>query len=265
MTTTPARTDVITLEPTSDPGTGIVVYEAPVPAVYQAPEVDAGRVVDGAEHHVTLTEERFAADPAFDWGRAEQAQAAGATVQIVDGQLVTNEKSKVPGQTVTLTDERFAATSRESAEVVRLVRSGTATALIADLRPTAEIRLHLPDDPGGWYLRTKPTPTFGDELHTVIVRRSATGLYHAHLWRFMQNDRGQLKNIDLNRWVGAHSSLSAHHTHLYPGQHGEAAVLCLSQRTTGGMPQLTGAVLQAAKWADGMGHVVRGGTFPYRQ
>lgn len=257
--------DVITLEPKTDPGTGLVVYEAPVPAVYGAPTVDGGRVVDATDNQVTLTDERFAADPAFDWGRAEQAQAAGATVQIVDGQLVTNDKSAAPGQSVTLTDERFAATPQESLEVIRLVRSGTVAALISDLRPTAEMRQHLPHDPGGWYLRTKPTPRFGDVLHTVIVRRSGTGLYHAHLWRFLQNDRGQLKNVDLNRWVGAHASLSAHHTHLYPGHQGESAVLCLSQRTTGGMPQLTGAVLQAAKWADGMGHVVRGGAFPYRQ
>lgn len=261
-----AGKDVITLQPAIDAATGLVVYEAPRLAAPQLPTIDAGRVnVDQVGNQVQLTDERFAADSNIDWSRAEQAQAAGQTVQIIDGQLVANDKSTAPGQSVTLTDERFAVSTHETAEVLRLVRSGTVAALISDLRPTAELRQHLPTDPGGWYLRTKPTPTFGDVLHTVIVRRSATGLYHAHLWRFMQNDRGQLKIVDLNRWVGTHASLSAHHTHLYPGQRGDSAVLCLSQRTTGGMPHLTGTVLQAAKWADGMGHVVRGGSFPYRQ
>jgi hypothetical protein len=266
MTTTPSGKDVVTLEPVTDPVTGLVVYEAPRPVVPVPAVVDAGVVIaDDPDNQVTLCSERFAADPAVDWSAAERAQDAGQTVQIINGQLVTNDKTTAPGQSVTLTDERFAATPQESAEVVRLVRSGTAAAMISDLRPTSEIRQHLATDPGGWYLRTKSTPSFGDVLHTVIVRRSATGLYHAHLWRFLQNDRGELKNVDLNRWVGAHASLSAHRTHLYPGHQGGSAVLCLSQRTAGGMPELTGAVLQAAKWADGMGHVVRGGVFPYRQ
>lgn len=156
-------------------------------------------------------------------------------------------------------------TDTENAEVLRLVRSGTAAQLIDDLTPTSQLRAYLPHDPGGWYLRTKPTPSHRDVLHTVIVRRSATGLYHATLWRFLQNDRGELKNVNLNRWVGTHQTLSAHRVHLYPGQNGDAATLCLSQRTAGGMPTLTTAVLQSAKWADGMGFVVRGGAFPYRQ
>lgn len=215
---------------------------------------------------VTLTDDRFAGDPVFDWGVAERAQDAGQALQIIDGRLVpAGQTGPQPGQAVTLTDDRFAATAQEGAEVLRLVQSGTASHLIADLQPTSELRSYFQHDPGGWYLRTKPTPSHRDVLHTVIVRRSATGLYHAHLWRFMQCDRGELKNVDLNRWVGTHERLSAHKVHLYPGRSGEAAILCLSQRTTGGMPDLTGTVLQAAKWADGMGYVVRGGTFPYRQ
>lgn len=170
-----------------------------------------------------------------------------------------------PATAVTLTGDRFGAPDTQNAEIVRLVRSGAAAALIDDLQPTSQIRQYLPTDPGGWYLRIKPTPSYRDVLHTVIVRRSATGLYHALLWRFLQNDGGELKTVNLNRWVGTHETLSAHRTHLYPGRDGEAATLCLSQRTAGGMPTLTAAILQCAKWADGMGYVVRGGAFPYRQ
>ncbi|ABM16750.1 anti-sigma factor [Mycolicibacterium vanbaalenii] len=228
--------------------------------------VRAGDAPNEPAPSVTLTKDRFAGDAQFDWGRAEAAQDAGQTLQIVNGQLVpVGDKPTNPGQSVTLTGDRFAATPGESAEVASLVRSGTAAQLIDDLRPTSQLRAYLPNDPGGWYLRTKPTPSHRDVLHTVIVRRSATGLYHALLWQFMQNDCGELKNTNLNRWVGTHETLSAHHTHLYPGPDGQAATLCLSQRATGGMPDLTGTVLQAAKWADGMGYVVRGGTFPYRQ
>lgn len=202
----------------------------------------------------------------LNWKQAEQAQNAGQVVQIVNGELVTTgPKPAEAGQSVTLTGDRFAATDAESAEVLRLVRSGAAAQLIDDLTPTSYMRAYLPHDPGGWYLRTKPTPSHRDVLHTVIVRRSATGLYHATLWRFLQNDRGELKNVNLNRWVGTHHTLSAHRVHLYPGHNGDAATLCLSQRTAGGMPTLTTAVLQSAKWADGMGFVVRGGKFPYRQ
>lgn len=202
----------------------------------------------------------------MDWKRAEAAQEAGQVLQIVNGELVAaGSNPTASAQSVTLTDDRFAATTAESAEVLRLVKSGTAAKLIDDLQPTSQLRAHLPNDPGGWYLRTKPTTSYRDVLHTVIVRRSATGLYHALLWRFMQNDGGQLKNTNLNRWVGTHESLTAHTTHLYPGHNGEASTLCLSQRTAGGMPTLTDAILQSAKWADGMGYVVRGKKFPYRQ
>jgi len=202
----------------------------------------------------------------MDWKRAEAAQQAGQVLQIVNGELVAaGSKPTGSAQAVTLTDDRFAASAAESAEVLRLVKSGTAAKLIDDLQPTSQLRAHLPNDPGGWYLRTKPTPSYRDVLHTVIVRKSATGLYHALLWRFMQNDNGQLKNSNLNRWVGTHESLTAHTTHLYPGHNGEASTLCLSQRTAGGMPTLTDAILQSAKWADGMGYVVRGKKFPYRQ
>jgi hypothetical protein len=258
---------IIDLEPVSDPATGHVIFQTPPAAVDAPPVVDAGQLRgEGTDNAVALTDERFAADHGVDWAGAERAQDAGHTLQIVDGQLVsTGGKPASPGESVVLTNERFAASVQENKQISRLVRSGTASKLIADLQPTSRIRSHLPHDPGGWYLRTKPTPSFGDVLHTVIVRRSATGLYHAHLWRFMQNDRGELKTVELNRWVGAHASLSAHNVHLYPGQGGDAAVLCLSQRTTGGMPDLTGTVMQSAKWADGMGYVVRGRSFPYRQ
>lgn len=215
---------------------------------------------------VTLTEDRFAGDGQFDWARAEQAQDAGQTLQIINGELVSvGAKPTEPAQSVTLTGDRFAATPTENTEIAALVRSGTAAQLIDDLRPTSQLRAYLPNDPGGWYLRTKPTPSHRDVLHTVIVHRTATGLYHALLWQFLQNDNGELKNTNLNHWIGTHATLSAHHTHLYPGTNSHAATLCLSQRATGGMPTLSGTVLQAAKWADGMGYVVRGGTFPYRQ
>lgn len=239
--------------------------------------IDGNRIIDGElvpggsapaqpAQAVTLTDDRFAGDQPFDWGRADRAQNAGQAMQIIDGELVpVGQKPAQPGQTVTLTDDRFAATTAENDQVARLVRSGVASKLIGALQPTSQLRDYFATDPGGWYLRTKPTPTYGDVLHAVIVRKHATGLYHAHLWRFMQLDRGQLGNVDLNRWVGAHASLSAHNVHLYSGAAGESAVLCLSQRTNGGMPDLTGAVLQSAKWADGMGCVVRGGKFPYRQ
>ncbi len=202
----------------------------------------------------------------LNWKQAEAAQDAGQVLQIVNGELVAaGSKPAESAQAVTLTGDRFAATGTENAEVLRLVRSGTAAQMIDDLQPTSQLRAYLPNDPGGWYLRTKPTPSYRDVLHTVIERRSATGLYHALLWRFMQNDGGQLKNVNLNRWVGTHETLTAHTTHLYPGRNGLAATLCLSQRTAGGMPTLTDAVLQCAKWADGMGFVVRGKPFPYRQ
>jgi hypothetical protein len=289
----------ITLEPTIDPQTGHVVFTDPsspgahLPAVLGesvhpgAPtnpggtmattHIDGNRIIDGelvpagpspvqAAHAVTLTDDRFAVDPTFDWGRADRAQDAGQAMQIIDGQLVpVGQKPAQPGQTVTLTDDRFAATASENGQIASLVRSGAASKLIGALQPTSELRGYFATDPSGWYLRTKPTPTYGDVLHTVIVHKHATGLYHAHLWRFLQLDGGQLKHVDLNRWVGSHTSLSAHNVHLYGGTAGESAVLCLSQRTNGGMPNLTGAVLQAAKWADGMGCVVRGGRFPYRQ
>lgn len=202
-----------------------------------------------------------------DWKRTGAAHDVGRVLQIVDGELVADgSKPNTSAEAVTLTEDRFCAVvDTENAEVLRLVRSGTAVRMIDDLQPTSQMRAYLPHDPGGWYLRTKPTPSYRDVLHTVIARRSATGLYHAMLWRFMQNDGGQLKISDLNRWVGTHEALTAHRTHLYPGRNGEAATLCLSQRTAGGMPTLTAAVLQCAKWADGMGYVVRGKQFPYRQ
>ena len=62
----------------------------------------------------------------------------------------------------------------------------------------------------------------------------------------------------------SHPNLTAHGTHMYPNGRG-GAVLCLSTNARGGLPSLTAVVFQAAKWADGMGEVVRGRRFPYRE
>lgn len=212
---------------------------------------------------VKLTDERFAADE-DEFAAAERAQSAGKEAKIVNGQLVFGDSSD-NGQGVKLTNERFAAVGTvEADEIVKLARSGAAAAYVQTLMPTGQMRKLFPQDPGGVYLHTKPT-RHGDELHVVIVRDASTGLYHAHLWAFMMREGGGLNHLNLDKWVGADPTLSAHHTHLYPGSGGHGAVLCLSERTRGGIESLSTCVVRCAQWANGMGDVVRGAKFPYRE
>lgn len=266
--------DIVELEPVRDAASGEMVFGIPdrlSPADVSALSIREGRlertVPETPAQPVNLPDERFAGEEnGIPWHQTEQAQDRGQEVQIIDGQIVFGQTDSQPGRTIKLTDERFAAPTIESTyrEIRVLAESGLASKVVQNLTPTSQLREHFPEDPKGWYLHTRPT-SHGDELHVVIAHNPSTGLYHAHLWAFMQMHQGKLKRVDLARWVGTHASLSAHNTHLYPGHGGQGAILCLSPRTQGGMTSLTDAILQSSKWADGMGQVVRGSVFPYRQ
>lgn len=110
-----------------------------------------------------------------------------------------------------------------------------------------------------------PRPNrYGDQLVCVIAFSPQTGLYHAHYWQYEADVDGTgRKQIDLPRFLGRYPHLTHHPAHVYTLSDG-GAVLCLSERTTGGMPSLETALAQTLKWSDGTGEVVRGLPFPYQ-
>ena len=114
-------------------------------------------------------------------------------------------------------------------------------------------------------IRYFPVIEHGDRLTVIIARDASTNLYHSHLYRFdVRQADGSMGKVDLPAYLNKHPNLTAHRAHIYPaGKTG--GILCLSERTLGGMPDIKSSVLQCAKWADGIGLVVRGKTFPYRQ
>lgn len=266
--------DVIELTEQHDPATGGAVFAMP-DAVPPGAELSirdgrlssASQESDPPEVDVALSSGRFAAGAANDdeWAQVDRAQATGGEARIVNGRFVYGEPGDASGDDVKLSEGRFAAISSvDVADMRKLGESGAAEKYIQTMQSTGSMPTHFPRDPGGIYLHTKPT-RFGDELHAVMLRDPSTRLYHAHLWAFMKKEGGQLKHLDLNRWVGAPGGLSAHQVHLYPGSGGHGAVLCLSERLRGGIPELGPCILRAAQWASGMGYVVRGQTFPYQQ
>lgn len=270
--------DAITMEEEVDPATGESVFL--VPDNVSEPIISNGMLVHADETtatmpdppHVKLTPERFATKGLEDpWAAAEDQQNAGQEVRIVNGELVVgptkDESTIAPESTnaVKLTDERFAALrGDEVSEIRRLFASGAASHFIHTLTPTSDMKNYFTSDPGGLYLHTKPS-RFGDELHAVILSNPSTQLYQAHLWAFMKREDGELKSANLNNWIGTAPNMSAHGLHLYPSTGGHGAILCLSQRTQGGVTDISTCVMQAIKWTAGMGIVIRGGRFPYRE
>ncbi|WP_159623732.1 hypothetical protein [Ruania rhizosphaerae] len=108
--TTHPGTDVITLEPTTDPATGLEVYADPnAPTGEIVSMTDAGLVTSqAAGEPVELPRDRFAGDDGttFDWGAAERTQDSGYIVSMEGGQLVVN---RATGQGVELPKDRFAS------------------------------------------------------------------------------------------------------------------------------------------------------------
>ncbi|MDQ6523992.1 hypothetical protein RB608_10290 [Nocardioides sp. LHD-245] len=283
-TASPTRDDrlshraVITLEEVIDPATGDVIFvdpdaearaEARVPATRTAASLamtEDGLVEEGRPAQaVQLPNERFSGDEPIDWAAAEAHQAGGQVVSMVDGQIVFGEPGN-SAQQVSLPTDRFAAApalQAESAEVLQLARAGGST-VIKMIKHTSQIPNWPSASPTGWVYTTTPT-SHGDELTVLLSYNPSTSLYHARFWRFdVRGPAGQVGSVDLPKYLDSHPNLTAHGTHLYPDGRG-GAVLCLSTNTTGGLPTLTRAVLQAAKWADGMGEVVRGRRFPYKE
>ncbi len=278
---------VINLEPSIDPVTGREVFAAPVPVITTLPgdDIEPGRFDGGTQDPpmirkgavvaadqaadpdsgVSLTGERFSSGYGDEFAAIERAQDAGEEVRIVNGQFVTGSGSAAQSaEGVGLTDKRFSAMSAtEIAEVRNLATSGAAGRYVNSLRPASDMPEYFPNGAAGIYLHTKPTK-YGDELHVVIKRNPSTSLYEAHLWAFTRRQGSRTERIDLGLWVGTPNN-SAHHYHLYPGSNGSGGVLCLSTDTNGGMPSLASCVVRCAQWAVGMGEVVRGRPFPYRE
>lgn len=261
--------DVIELTEEIDPATGESVFGLPDSGRLSAQRIKGGALAaaeaDEAAPGITLPGARFAAGFGDEFEQIQRAQDQGMAPRIVNGRIVLDGAAAgEEAPSIELTDKRFAAYSGPEAQAVRtLISSGAAARYVQNLQPTSDRRDLFPRDPGGVYLHTRPT-RLGDELHTVIRHDPATGLYHAHLWSFVVNEDGRRKVADLNRWVGT-PGMSAHRVHLWPGRGGEAAVICLSPETRGGMPTLDECVVRCAQWATGMGEVVRGRPFPYRE
>ncbi len=261
--------DVVELTEEIDPATGESVFGLPDSGRLPAQRIKGGALAaaeaDEAAPGITLPGARFAAGFGDEFEQIQRAQDQGMAPRIVNGRIVLDGAAAgEEAPSIELTDKRFAAYSGPEAQAVRtLIISGAAARYVQNLQPTSDRRDLFPRDPGGVYLHTRPT-RLGDELHTVIRHDPATGLYHAHLWSFVVNEDGRRKVADLNRWVGT-PGMSAHRVHLWPGRGGEAAVICLSPETRGGMPTLDECVVRCAQWATGMGEVVRGRAFPYRE
>lgn len=266
--------DVITLEERIDPLSGQVVFDLPEPTNLPAPRLSSALTMTAAglvdevrpSQPVQLPTDRFAGDAPVNWAAAEAQQTGGQVVSMVDGKLVTDQ-SAGPAQQVELPRDRFAAPDArfraENTEVMALAGAG-AGSIVSLLQHTSQIPRWPATSPSGWVYTCRPT-SHGDELTGLIVFNPSTGMYHFHFWRFdVRGSDGRLGAVDLPAYLHAHPNLTAHGTHLYPDGRG-GAVLCLSTNTRGGLSSLTATVFQAAKWADGMGEVVRGRPFPYRE
>lgn len=270
--------EVIDLEEFINPQTGESWFaEAPlggdvaIRAGEIVTECGTGRNEDSAPAATSLTHHRFGSrigegtegDP---WFAAEALRDAGQEPRIVNGRFEYGPKTASDEATPTteLTGERFGALSvQERLEIAALVNSGAAARFINTLRPASDLGDHLRGTEG-LYLRTMPTPKWGDELHAVVERNPSTGLYHSYLWVFLvQTPDAGLRRADLAKWVNA-TGVVAGDLHLYSGSGETADVLCLSHNSRGGVETLTDCVMRSAQWASGMGYVVRGARFPYR-
>ena len=267
--------DAIALEELIDPVTGEVIFGVPESANLPARRAGSALTMtedglvaeDRPAQPVSLPTDRFAAGDGIDWKAAEGQQAAGQVVSMVDGKLVTGQGCGSAPQQVELPRDRFAAPAArleaESAEVVALASAG-AGSVVKLLQHTSQIPNWPAVSPTGWVYTSRPT-SHGDELTGLIVYDPSTGLYHMHFWRFdVRGADGRPASVDLPAYLNAHPNLTAHGTHMYSNGRG-GAVLCLSTNTNGGLSTLGATVFQAAKWADGMGEVVRGRRFPYRE
>jgi hypothetical protein len=205
---------------------------------------------------INLPRDRFAWHPADPWKEAqdEAVQNPGTQIRIVGGQLITSDPNQPKAQTIDLPRDRFASVTRQEFNEIRRLGEAGATRFIELLEPTQQ----------GFHLRTQPTQ-WGDVLEVFIEHEPATDLYHAHLWRFWKNTDGQLSLMDLSQWAAATPNITGHNIHLYSHTINGMHTLCLSRKTQGGLPRLSGCVLQAAKWASGMGYVIRGKHFPYNR
>lgn len=266
--------DVITLEELTDPLSGEVVFglqassNLPAPRAGSALTMTEQGLVDEerSSRPVSLPTDRFAGEGPVDWTSAEAQQSGGLVVAMVDGKLVTGHGTGA-AQQVELPQDRFAAPDSrfgaENAEVMALAGAG-ASSIVKLLQHTSQIPSWPAVSPTGWVFTSRPT-SHGDELTGLIVFDPSTGMYHFHFWRFdVCGSDGRMGSVDLPAYLHAHPNLTAHGTHMYPDGRG-GAVLCLSTNTHGGLSTLSAVVFQAAKWADGMGEVVRGRRFPYRQ
>lgn len=258
--------DIITLEQTRDPQTGEVVFAAPGDVLRMTED----GIVHGQASAlpVTLPTDRFAGEDEqrIDWHESERQQSAGLVVSMVDGKLVTGAGPE--SQSVALPSNRFAAPAdprfRAENEAVLALSGAGASGLVKLLKHSSRFASWPATSPAGWVYTTKPTPSHGDQLTTLVAFNYSTGLYHAHFWRFDVLSGGRRGAVDLPSYLHRHPNLTAHGTHMYPDDHG-GAILCLSTHTRGGLRTLPDVVFQAAKWAAGMGEVVRGRRFPYAE
>ncbi len=102
----------------------------------------------------------------------------------------------------------------------------------ASLRGTAAgAALELPS-------RIFPKGLGREVLHAVIVRRMATGLVHAHLWRFMQFDRSEHNSVTSI----AGSAPTGHYRHTTSGQVCAIVDLTGAGSTIRGQAKTIGAV-----------------------
>lgn len=257
--------EVITLEETRDPRTGETVFAQGGEILQMTAE---GLVPERSlAAPVELPSDRFAAqEKPVDWAAAERQQANGLVVSMVDGQLVTSAGPQA--KPISLPEDRFAALAdtrfRDENRAVLALSEAGAASVVSLLKHSSQFSSWPATAGTGWVYTSKAT-SHGDQLTVLVAFNSSTGLYHAHFWRFdVRQADGRLGAVDLPAYLDKHPSLTAHGTHMYPDGRG-GAVLCLSTATRGGVASLSAAVLQAAKWADGMGEVVRGRRFPYRQ
>ena len=256
---------VITLEETRDPRTGEIVFAKPGEVLQMT---DSGLLPERSPAApVELPRDRFAGEErGVDWAAAERQQANGLVVSMVDGQLVTGAGPEA--KPIALPEDRFAAPIdtrfREENQAVLALSQAGAASVVSLLKHSSQFPSWPASSTIGWVYTTRPT-AHGDQLTVLIAFNGSTGLYHAHFWRYdVRGVDGRMGAVDLPAYLNQHPNLTAHRAHMYPDVRG-GAVLCLSTATRGGLPSLSAAVLQAAKWADGMGEVVRGRAFPYRQ
>lgn len=110
---TPTGGDIITLEPTIDPATGLEVFTDPnAPTGEIVSMTEQGLITNPASSQtVELPRDRFAGDATdpYDWSAAERNQDSGYVVSMEGGQLVVNQAT---GQGVELPKDRFAYEAR---------------------------------------------------------------------------------------------------------------------------------------------------------